>query len=119
MEQELFSNVLGKAFHKVASLHGQDYRDGAARAWGETGAAYLGFAQCGLPSSQLRTIQYSTREKYGPVLLDCKWYDQLKSECLDCKKSIDTFLPGPNGTICQCTVTEELFLEMLDFCREG
>jgi 3-dehydroquinate synthase len=119
MEPKLFSLELGCALNKVASEHGQQYREGASQAWGLTGAAYLGFALCGLPSKELRVIQYRTREHFGPIILDCKWYDELKKECLKGEKDIGTTLPGPDGSLCRCTVTEELILEMLDFCREG
>lgn len=119
MEQKLFSDLLGDAFQTVANRHGQYYPEGGAMSWGLTGASYLGFALCGLPSTELRATQYRTREQFGPVILDCKWYDALKAKCLNGEKEVDVMLPGPNDTLCRCTVTQELFLEMLDFCREG
>lgn len=119
MEQKLFSLQLGCALNKAAAEHGLQYREGASQAWGLTGASYLGFALCGLPSKELRAIQYRTREQFGPIILDCKWYDSLKKECLKENKTIEAMLPGPDGSLCRCPVTEELFLEMLDFCREG
>ena len=114
-----FSSVLEHAFSTVASEHGQQYPEGGARAWGITGASYLGFALCGLPQEKLRSTQYSTRDQFGPIILDCKWYDTLKGLCLNGQKYVDTLLPGPDGTLCPCSVTEQLFLEMIDFCREG
>ena len=119
MEQESFSQVLSRALNLAANEHGQHYPDGGAEAWALTGATYLGFALCGLPSTQLRNIQYSTHEQFGPVILDCKWYDGIKQECLDGKNQTDALLPDPNDTLCRCTVSEQLFLEMLDFLREG
>ena len=119
MEQESFSQVLSRALNFAANEHGQHYPDGGAEAWALTGATYLGFALCGLPSTQLRSIQYSTREQFGPVILDCKWYDGIKQECLDGEKQTDAMLPGPDDTLRRCTVSEQLFLEMLDFLREG
>lgn len=119
MGQKPFSIVLGHAFDAMAISHGQEYREGGAAAWGMTGASYLGFALCGLPVTQLRNIQYRTREQFGPVILDCKWYDQLKAECLNGQESVEALLPGPDDTLRQCLVTRDLFLEMLDFCREG
>lgn len=119
MVKNQFSWVLEQALNRVASDHGQQYREGGASAWGVTGASYLGFALCGLPATQLRSIQYDTRLLFGPIILDCKWYDTLKAECLNGQKTIDTLLPGLDGNLCPCSVTEELFLEMLDFCREG
>ena len=119
MDDISFSSVLEHAFRSAASAHGQSYRDGAARAWGTVGASYLGFALCGLSQAELRKIQYSVREQFGPVILDCKWYDSIKSECLQGEKSVKALLPGACGTLQSCTITESLFLEMLDFCREG
>ena len=119
MEKTLFASVLEHAFSSVASAHGQEYPDGGAAAWSTVGAYYLGFALCGLSSSDLRNVQYAAREQFGPVILDCKWYDSLKEECLNGNDSADALLPGPDGTLCTCTVSGDLFLEMLDFCREG
>lgn len=114
-----FANRLGEVFERIAAEHEFSYNEGGARAWGLTGASYLGFVLCGLPISELRSIQYRTREQHGAVILDCKWYDRLKAECLDGRESADVLLPGPDGKLCQCSVTGELILEMLDFCREG
>ena len=119
MDKIQFSSVLEKAFQRVASEHGQNYGDGAASAWGLVGASYLGYALCGLGSSELRNVQYKTREQAGPIILDCKWYDDLVQECLGVNRQTQALLPGPGGTLCPCSVTRELFLEMLDFCREG
>ena len=119
MQQGVFSLILEKAFREVAAEHGQQYAQGAARSWAEVGASYLGFALCGLPSTELRRVQYITKEQYGPIILNCKWYDSLKAVCLESNKSVQVLLPGPDGTLCLCPVTEDLFLEMLDFCREG
>ena len=119
MDKIMFSSVLERALSAAASAHGQSYVPGGAAAWGNVGASYLGFALCGLSSTQLRSVQYSAREQAGPVILDCKWYDDLAEECLGGKEKADVLLPGPDGTLCTCAVTKELFLEMLDFCREG
>jgi len=119
MQQEEFSHILENAFREVAAEHGQYYADGAARSWAQVGASYLGFALCGLPSTELRKVQYLTREEFGPVILNCKWYDRLKTVCMEENNILQTLLPGPQGTLCLCSVTENLFLEMLDFCREG
>ena len=119
MKQQEFSLVLEDAFRKVASEHGQHYAEDAARSWAEVGAAYLGFALCSLPSTVLRRVQYATKEQYGTVILNCKWYDSLKEICLEGNNTIEALLPGPDGILCRCSVTEDLFLEMLDFCREG
>lgn len=119
MESKPFWQVLEQALNSSALQHGQAYPPGGAHAWGLTGASYLGFALCGLPSSRLRGIQYSARNEFGPVILDCKWYDSLCDECLGGNDSVCALIPGPDGNLCTCTVTRKLFLEMLDFCREG
>lgn len=119
MEQSLFSDILWHALASVAKSHGCHYPDGGAHAWGQAGAAYLGFALCNLSSGELRQKQYSARDNYGPVILDCKWYDTLVQECLKGHDNIEALLPGTNGTFATATVSRELFLEMLDFCREG
>ena len=119
MDRTQFSSILEQAFITQASAHGQQYLDGAAAAWGLTGASYLGFALCGLSPAELRKVQYSARDQFGPVILNCKWYDALKAECLNGKDEADALLPGPDGTLCECRVSSDLFLEMLDFCREG
>lgn len=119
MQKESFSSILAECLAQVALDNGHPYREGAARAWGSVGAAYLGFALCGLPSTELRALQYGTRSEFGPVILDCRWYDALKKACLKDQKSIQALLPGPDDTLHECTVTQDLLLEMLDFCREG
>lgn len=119
MELEDFSIVFERAISMEADAHNLRYPDGGAAAWAKVGAAYLSFALCSLPSARLRNIQYDTKEQYGPVILNCKWYDRLKQVCLNGKDSIQTLLPAPDGTLCQCSVSSGLFLEMLDFCREG
>ena len=119
MKPKQFSIIFEHALNMAASVHNQHYAEGGAAAWGLTGASYLGFALCGFPQSELRRVQYHTRDNYGSVILDCKWYDMLKSECLNGQKALETLLPGPEETLCECSVTEDLFLEMLDFCREG
>ena len=119
MQKELFSSILAECLAQVALDNGHPYREGAAGAWAQVGAAYLGFALCSLPSTELRTLQYGTRSEFGPVILDCRWYDTLKKACLRDQKSIQAILPGHDNTLHECTVTEDLLLEMLDFCREG
>ena len=119
MTHKDFSIILADALSAAALRHGLRYPEGGAQAWGLTGASYLAFALCGLPQSEVRRIQYATRDRFGPVILDCKWYDALKAECLNGQESVETLLPGPDGALNPCTVTQDLFLEMLDFCREG
>lgn len=119
MTQQDFSQILSRLFSDVASQHGQEYPEGGADAWGLTGASYLGFALCGLSQAQLRNVQYRARDLFGPVILDCRWYDDLTAKCFTGSDSIDVLLPGSDGTACHATLSVSLFLEMLDFCREG
>ena len=114
-----FSVILANAFQTVASEHGLSYKKGGALAWGQTGAAYLSFALCGLSASTLRELQYYARHITGPVLLDCKWYDHLIGLCLNGQDEITALIPVPEGEVASKPVSKALFLEMLDFCREG
>lgn len=119
MKQVTFSNLLAHSLADIASANGHVYREGAAQAWADVGAAYLGHVLCGLPVTELRKVQYNTRETYGAVILDCRWYDRLKESCLNNGKSSQVLLPGPDNSLNECTLSDDLFLEMLDFCREG
>lgn len=114
-----FSEILGNAFETVAAEHGLAYADGGASAWGKTGAAYLSFVLCAFPASRLRSVQYASRELAGPILLDCKWYDRLAELCLGGQDQTTALIPLPQGGVSARTVSKSLFLEMLDFCREG
>lgn len=118
MEQE-FSTILARAFENAATAHGQSFAEGGASAWGKVGAAYLGFSLCGLTTPILRSIQYDTREQFGPIVLECKWYESLKQECLAGEQSIQALLPSRDGSLVKSTITADLLLEMFDFCREG
>ena len=114
-----FSVILADALDTVASEHGLSYSPGGALAWGRTGAAYLSYIAGSINASALRTLQYTARETTGPVLLDCKWYDRLTELCLNGNESADVSIPAPQGGNSVNTVSKEMFLEMLDFCREG
>ncbi len=119
MVQQDFAQILSRLFSDAAAQHGQEYPEGGADAWGLTGASYLGFALCGLSQAQLRNVQYRTRDEFGPVILDCRWYDDLTAKCFTGRDTIGVLLPGSDGKPCQATLSTHLFLEMLDFCREG
>lgn len=119
MEQKEFSQILEDAFIQAAQKHGMRYPQGGAHAWAIAGTAYLRFVLCGLSQSEVRLLHCQARDLYGNVILDCRWYNELKDSCLDGKESVQALLPGKEGTLCRQTVTSGLFLEMLDFCREG
>lgn len=113
-----FSSILESAFEKIATEHGFSYKEGGAKAWGDAGAAYISFALGLLPSSVVRNLQYTARNTTGPVLLDCKWYDRLTELCFDSDQVITVCIPSSQGSTIQ-SVSRNLFIEMLDFCREG
>ena len=119
MEQTGFSQILEHAFIQAARKHGMHYPQGGAHAWAEAGTAYLRLALCGLGQSEVRRLHRQARDLYGNVILDCRWYDELKDSCMDGKDSVQALLPDNEGTLCRQTITSGLFLEMLDFCREG
>lgn len=114
-----FEQILANALQKVASEHGQSFKDDAALAWGKAGACYLSYVLCSLPPNAVRSCQYSARDNYGPIMLDCKWYERLAELCMNGKDNTLVSIPSAqNGKISK-SISKELFLEMLDFCREG
>ena len=119
MKQKEFSQILEDAFIHAAQKHGMQYPRGGARAWAEAGTAYLRLVLCGLGQSEVRRLHSQAREQYGSVILDCRWYEELKASCMGGKETTEALLPDKEGTLCRQTVTAGLFLEMLDFCREG
>ena len=114
-----FSEILTHAILQAAQTHGFRYTPQAAAAWAATGASYIGFVLCGFPVAQLRSIQYDTKEEYGPIIMDCKWYDLIKQLCLEQGKSITAFVPAGENRHREALITGELLIEALDFCREG
>ncbi len=119
MEQKWFSQILEHAFIQTARKHGMHYPPGGAHAWAEAGTAYLSLVLCGLGQSEVRRLHCHARDLYGSVILDCRWYEELKDSCMGGNESTEALLPGKEGTPCRKTLTAGLFLEMLDFCREG
>lgn len=116
---ELFSRTLACALEKTAQAHGFSYTNGASEAWAATGSAYIGFVLCDYPLNQLRQIQYRTREEYGPIIMDCKWYDMIKQFCLMDKNNISALVPSQEKALKETVISGEMIIEMLDFCREG
>lgn len=113
-----FSDILEGAFEQIAAEHGLSYNEDGAKAWGQAGTAYISFALGLLPSSVVRNLQYTAQETAGPILLDCKWYDRLAELCFDADQEIKACLPSTQGYAIHC-ISKHLFIEMLDFCREG
>lgn len=119
MEQTGFSKILEQAFIRAAQKHRMHYPPGGAQAWAEAGTAYLSLVLCGLGQHEVRRLHCQARDLYGSVILDCRWYEELKDSCMGSRESTEALLPDKEGTLCRQTVTAGLFLEMLDFCREG
>ena len=114
-----FSIILGNALQTVAAEHGLSYADGGAQAWGRTGAAYISYSFSTMSAQSLRSLQATARELTGPVLLDCKWYDRMATLCLDRPDRSTAVIPQEHAGASVQTITESLFMEMLDFLREG
>ena len=114
-----FSEILTYALERAALYHGFAYAPGAASAWGLTGASYIGYVLCEFSTTRLRTIQYNTKEKYGSIILDCKWYDLIKQICLNRDETITALVPSKEDNLDEVVITKELLIEALDFCREG
>lgn len=117
--QSPFACLIAKGLTAVADKHNIMYGQESALAWGDVGTAYLGHVLCQYPIGSLRQIQHWTREQYGPIQLDCTWYNELVGECLGDTGSVQAILPGQEGVLTLCNVNKELFMEMLDFFREG
>lgn len=114
-----FSVIFGRALYEVATENGANCTMGNCLSWGITGAMYLAHVLCGVPTDALRQQQYSTKEGFGPIVMDCKWYDRMCSICLNDSILAKISLTGPDGQPHECGLEKALFLEMLDFCREG
>lgn len=116
---EQFSEILAAALGKAARDHGQEYSDGGCLQWALAGQAYLSLALFGAPQSKVREYQYAARDLTGPVLFDCHQYDALTEMCMAGKKTVDVLLPDSKSCPATAQLSESLFLEMLDFLREG
>lgn len=114
-----FSEILSFALKETARAHGLHYAPEAAAAWAATGAAYIGYVLCGFPVTELRSIQYDTKETFGPIIMDCKWYDLMKQVCLEQGKTVTAIVPAGDNSPGEAVITGELLVEALDFCREG
>lgn len=114
-----FSTILADALELVAAEHGLSYPPGGAQAWGRTGAAYVSYALATFSAPALRSLQTASRELYGQVLLDCKWYDRMVGLCLGGQEQTTAVIPAGQDAASLQVVTKSLFLEMLDFLREG
>ena len=95
MDKTEFASVLGRAFSMAASEHGLSYSDGADEAWGTVGASYLGFALCGLKSSELTSIRYAN----GSVrcCLTANGMICLRLNALEVRNIQTPYSPDPTG----------------------
>lgn len=114
-----FSAILGHALYETATKNGAECTLENCLSWGKTGAMYLAHVLCAVPVDALRSQQYYTREEFGPMTMDCRWYDTMCDICLNGNSLAAVSLIGPDGLPHECDLDKELFLEMLDFCREG
>ena len=115
----IFEIILADALDRVCREHGKNYRNGGAMAWARAGNAYLSFALLHSGSAYVRQCQCSARELTGPVILDCSWYDELAATCLNDDSQASVILQDEDGSQTSVTLDREMFLEMLDFLREG
>ena len=118
-KMEQFSEILAAALETAARDRGQEYNAGGSLQWALAGQAYLSLALSGAPQARVRKHQYAARELTGPVLFDCHQYDRLCELCMAGAKSFTVLLPDSEGHPATAVLTENLFMEMLDFLREG
>ncbi len=116
---ELFEKILADALAQVASARGWQYRTGGCELWARAGAAYLSFVLLDGLQETVRSLQYQAREECGHVLIDCHQYDVLSALCLGNNGSAQVLLADCGGKMSAVTLTKCLFMEMLDFLREG
>ncbi len=116
---ESFEKILAEALAQAAAARGWQYRTGGCGLWARAGAAYLSFVLLDGLQETVRSLQYQAREECGPVLVDCHQYDALSASCLGNDDSARVLLSGSGGKMSAVTLTKDLFLEMLDFLREG
>ena len=115
----IFEIILADALDRVCREHGKSYRNGGARAWARAGNAYLSFALLHSGSAHVRQCQYSARNLTGSVILDCSWYDELAAFCFGGDSQACVMLQNEDGIQVPVALDREMFLEMLDFLREG
>lgn len=106
----------------AASVHNVEFGQDAALAWSRTGALYLSYVLAEMPVSEIRQAQSSARDSHGPIVMECKWYDYMVASVFGDCDSVEIDIPAVcdvGETRMKVNLTRELFLEMLDFCREG
>lgn len=122
MNGAFFESVMADALVKTAKCHGVCYGIDDAQAWSRTGAMYLSYVLAGTPLGHIRQAQFFARDNYGPIVLECKWYDQMVAHVIGGQTSVVIDIPAIQDDAeirTKVELTKELFLEMLDFCREG
>lgn len=116
---EAFEEILAATLSNAALERGWQYRSGGAREWARTGCAFLSMALQGGTQADVRLHQSRARMTTGPVLLECSQYDTMAGFCLAGNDSAVIGLVDGNGKTSELVLTKDLFLEMLDFLREG
>lgn len=116
---DLFEKILAGALAQAAEARGWQYRTGGCGLWARTGAAYLSFVLLDGLQENVRSLQCMAREESGCVLFDCRQYETLASMCMGDCANAHILLTDGNGATVPAVVSKELFMEMLDFLREG
>jgi len=116
---EDFEKILSSGLDSAARERGWQYGPCGALEWAKTGCAFLAMALSGGSQACVRLHQSRARMTAGPVLLECSQYEGLVNLCLDGKTRTEILLSPDNGSASISILTRDLFLEMLDFLREG
>lgn len=116
---ESFESILAVALETVAAERGWQYRDNGSVLWARTGVAYLSLALLDGRQDSVRSFQYQAREVTSQILIDCHQYERLAAICMGDKSETNVLIPDKSGRQMSVTLTQSLFMEMLDFLREG
>lgn len=120
-----FGHTIGHAIESLLLEKQTPVPHGMAVAWGMVAELYLSHALCTFPTPTLRTATGALRELYGPCPITCNDYDRLYALALHDKKNtvptqLRPALLADIGSPClDLTVPRDLFLESLDFLRDG
>lgn len=116
---EPFENILAHALETVAAERGWQYAGNGSVLWAGTGVAYLSLALLDGSQEAVRSCQYQAREVGGQVLVDCHQYERLACLCLEDSTEREILIPGKSGRQVPVALSKDMFLEMLDFLRDG
>ncbi|MCQ2083292.1 MAG: hypothetical protein MJY58_02190 [Bacteroidaceae bacterium] len=114
-----FVQILAAALETAAAERGWQYNGNGCLLWAQAGEAYIVLALLDGMQQTVRSLQYQAREVTGSVLFDCHQYDLLVSLCLEDGNNAEVLLTDCYGRTATADLSKSLFLEMLDFLREG